>query len=148
MSRWNDKAEAIACMLRDVEISEGKLLLEGVGVMINRTEKLLEQVGEVVGKADAKGCVIIKHLGGKNPDRKSSKLRLGARYSISLWCQEMVYSGMPPDDLSELMGDALHGWVDPRPGQLIHRLEVDSIIIVPAKAGFLVYEIIAEVSRV
>lgn len=149
MSRWNDKAEAIAGMLRETIITDtSDLLLDGVAVMVNRKEDLLEQVNELAGKADGKGCVIIKHLGGKNADRKSARLRMGGRYSISLWCMETVYAGMPPDDLSEKVAEALHGWTAEGDVLQTHRLEVDSINIVPAAAGFLVFEIIAEIARV
>lgn len=149
MSRWNDKAEAFAEMLRDQSIPDtATRLLEGVEVTVNRKEDLLGQVNEQAGKADSKGCVIVKHLGGKNADRKSARLRMGGRYSISLWCMEAVYSGLPPDDLAEKIGEALHGWTAAGDVLQSHRLEVDSINIIPAGNGFLVYEIIAEIARV
>lgn len=150
MSRWLGRADSLAAFIGAIpEIA-------GMSVIVNREEDLLSQVNAGIEKAAGQGCVVIKWLGGSNPDRKSKLLRIGARYSISLWTVPVLYDGpeaevprLPADDMIEKIAEAIHGWVDPRPGALIHRLEVEDIAVVPdPPPGQLVHEILASVLRV
>ena len=143
MSRFLSKADAISARLATLEA------IAGLHISVNRQEDLLAQVNASFEKAAGQGAIIIKWLGGKNPDRKSNQLRMGGRYSISLWVQPILQdgTGAAADDLIEAMGEHLHGWIDP--GALTNqRLEVDDIAIVPDAPGYLVYEILAEISRI
>lgn len=143
MSRSLTKADAIAAHLATLPA------LSGMDISVHREQDLLSQVNTAFEKAAGTGCVIVKWLGGKNPDRKSGQLRLGGRYSVSLWTKPVIADDeTPADDLIEAMGGHLHGWVDTRQGVPVMRLEVDDIAIVPADVGFLVHEILAEVSRI
>jgi len=142
MSRFLSKADSILAHLAPLDA------ISGIDLSVNRQEDLLSQVNANFEKASGQGAIIIKWLGGKNPDRKSNKLRMGGRYSISLWVQPILKDdATAADDLIEAMGEHLHGWVDPAaPTNL--RLEVESIDIVPDAPGYLVYEIIAETARI
>jgi len=142
MSRFLAKSDALKTHLATLDA------IAGIDISVNRQEDLLAQVNASFEKAAGQGAIVIKWLGGKNPDRKSNKLRMGGRFSISLWVQPILQDGCAAaDDLIEAIGEHLHGWVDPAaPTNL--RLEVDDISIVPDAPGYLVYEIIAEIARI
>jgi len=142
MSRFLSKADSISAYLSTLDA------IAGIDISVNRQEDLLSQVNSSFEKAAGQGAIIIKWLGGKNPDRKSNKLRMSGRYSISLWVQPILQDdATAADDLIEAMGEYLHGWIDPAaPTNL--RLEVEDISIVPDAPGYLVYEILAEVARI
>lgn len=144
MSRWNDKADRIATYLA------AQPELRWIPVSVHRDDNLLQLVQQKVSKNSGGGCVIIKWLGGANPDRKSSALRIGARFSISLWTRKVIDDEMetPADDLIEALAERLHGWVDATPGALVHRLEVTGVELVPDAPGYIVHEILAEISRI
>jgi len=142
MSRFLSKADSIAERLSTLDA------IAGLDICVNRQEDLLSQVNSSFEKAAGQGAIVIKWLGGKNPDRKSNKLRMGARFSISLWVQPILKDdSTAADDLIEAMGEHLHGWIDPAaPTNL--RLEVDDISIVPDAPGYLIYEILADIARI
>lgn len=142
MTRWTSKAEEMRKTL--CEMWE----LRGIPVFIHREGDLLKEVNTRVAKGAGTGLVVMKWLGGNNPDRRSASLRIGARYSISLWTRKVTGDDTPAEDLLEKMAERLHGWTDPRKGQLVHRLEVTSLAVVPDAPGFIVHEILAEIVRV
>lgn len=145
MSRWNDKADRLAAFIEALPVMGGR------GAFVHREGDLLSMVALKVAKNDGRGgCVIVKWLGGSNPDRKSSLLRIGARFSISLWTRKKLDADDPvsADDLIEGIAEALHGWVDSTPGALVHRLEVTSVALVPEAPGYAVHEILAEIVRI
>ena len=143
MSRSLSKADAIAAHLTTLSA------LDGIHIAVNREEDLLTQVNCAVEKAAGQGAVIIKWLGGKNPDPKSSSLRMGAKYSISLWTLPALRDGAAPaaDDLIEAIAAHLHGWYDSDPSVPVRRLEVLAMDLVPDAPGYLVHEITAEIAR-
>lgn len=142
MSRWNNKADRIRAFLEE----QPEMLK--LPVIVHRQDDLLNLVNEKVSKSAGFGCVIVKWLGGQNPDRKSGQLRMGARFSISLWTRQVLgdAEAIGADDLIELMAERLHGWLDTSVS-LAHRLEVVSVELVPDAPGYIVHEIIAEISR-
>ena len=154
MSRWLGKADALAAKIRTIpEVAD-------MQVIVNREEDLLSQVNEAIEKAAGLGCVVVKWLGGSNPDKRSSVLRLGARYSISLWTVPVLYDGpevivegepvrLPADDVIEKIAEAIHGWEENAYGSLVNRLEVEDVEVVPdPPPGQLVHEILAAIARV
>jgi hypothetical protein len=142
MSKWLDKADEIG------EHLKGLPELEGMAITVNRVEDLLNQVNQSVEKSAGPGVVIIKWLGGKNAEPKSTKLRMGSRYSVSLWMVQVLESHeRTPDDLIELMAESLHGWDGGPVCNSARRLEVESVALVPDAPGYLVYEIIASINR-
>lgn len=138
MSRFLSKADALASHIKTLSA------LAAMDVTVNRQEDLLTQVNSSFEKAAGQGCVIVKWLGGKNPNPKSSTLRFTGGFSISLWTRQVLYDGeTPADTLIEEIGEHIHGWRDPSAGASIARLEVSEVHLVPDAPGYLVYELMA-----
>lgn len=142
MSRWVSKAERLCDHLRTLED------LDCMAVAVHRENNLLAALQAASAKVKGAGAVLITWIGGTNPDRRSSKLRIGARYSITLSIPKIMGEKVPGDELIEKIAEHIHGWVDATPGSLTHRLEVTSIDLVPDAPSFVIYEILAEISRV
>jgi hypothetical protein len=143
MSRWNDKAERLA-----LHLAAQPALAALIPVTVHRTADLQQTIDEQIAKARGGACVIVKWIGGENPDRQSARLRMGARFSVSLWTRDGRQAGAPAaDDLVEAVAESCHGWVDGAPGSLTHRLEVLSVDM-ESPPGYTAYEILAEMIRV
>ncbi|MFU8894006.1 MAG: hypothetical protein ACNA8L_10295 [Luteolibacter sp.] len=142
MSRWTSKADRLAEHLRTLP------MLDCIEICVHRENDLRAKVNQQLAKNKGTGVVVITWIGGRNPDRRSAKLRMGARYSITLWMARVMNDRTPADDIVEAIGEHIHGWVDPAPGSLVNRLEVTDIDLIPEEPAMLVYEILAEISRV
>lgn len=142
MSRWTTKADRIREHLLTLDV------LRGVQVIVHRENDLMATVNQRLSKNTGCAVLVITWTGGTNPDRRSKHLRIGARYSLALWMSRVAADKSPADDVIEEIAEHIHGWVDPEPGAMINRLEVTSIELIPEAPQFLVYEILAEISRV
>jgi hypothetical protein len=142
MSDWLDKSDALATYLGTLTA------LAGIDIVVDRQLDISSHIA--AAKAKRAGVLIsILWTGGRNPDRKAARLRMGGRYSVFIITRPRIRAGeTPADDIVETVATALHGWCqDPGPNNLTRRLEVIDVAIVP-DAALLIHEITCEALRV
>ena len=153
MSRWLDRADLLKARIQEV-VDVCKLTVpdhERVEVIVDRQLSLSTLIATALGKACG-ACVVIFWTGGKNPDRSSDKLRMGASYQITVHGQPILNAALPGrvpiDDLTEKVAEALHGYTPAaRPSRYPDRLEVVEVDRFPSPPNQLIYEISTEIVR-
>lgn len=92
-------------------------------------------------------CIIVSHLGGKNPNPKAHDLQVGGQFSISVWKMPQIDMDLKADDLCWDAALAAHDHVpDEGPNNPARRLAILSVAITP-DTKFLIWEAIGEVKR-
>lgn len=148
MNPWHDFCEAIATRLRSEipQCSEVEPEATRIPVTVYREDDLYAVAEAGCSKAGGL-CIIVSHVGGKNPDPAANTLRMGGMFSLSVWKLPEIVTELKADDLCWLAASAAHDFSGPAgPNHVNRRLAVYDVGITPDKK-FLIWEALGKVKR-
>lgn len=148
MNPWHAYCEALAAHLRLTvpPCTPAEPEATRIDVVVFRQGDLYSTAEAMTSKASGQ-CIIVSHLGGKNPDPSAKTLRMGGIFSISVWKLPEIASDLTPDDLCWMAAKQAQGFAsDAGPNNLQRRLEISTVGITPDKK-FLIWEAAGTVKR-